>query len=108
MLLRGRNAAHFITGLGFGLASGCLIGLLYAPQAGRRTRRQIVAALEDGADYVNSKAEGTGDFIQKQASHLRNEASKLLDCGKAALEEGRASIESTVEAGTKLYRQVTR
>ena len=98
MLLRERGATHFIVGLGFGLAAGCLTGLLYAPQAGRRTRRQIVAALEDGADYVKSKADDAGDYIHRETSHLHNEAGKLLDRGRAILEEGRAGIESTLEA----------
>ena len=85
-----------------------MIGLLYAPQAGRRTRREIAATLEDGADYVKSKAEDSGDHIQKQASQLRDEAGELLDRGKAAIEEGRAGIESAIAAGAKLYRQATR
>jgi gas vesicle protein len=107
MLLPERSAAHFIAGFGFGLAGGCLIGLLYAPQAGRRTRQQIVAALEDGADYVKAKAEDTGDYVHKQTSHLRNEAGEFLKRGKAAIQEGTAGIESTLEAGAKLYRQAT-
>jgi gas vesicle protein len=108
MLLQDRGIAFFVAGVGFGLAAGSLIGLLYAPQAGRRTRRQIAAALEDGADYVTSKATDTGDYIQKQTSHLRNEAGELLDRGKAVIDEGKAGIESTFAAGAKLYRQATR
>jgi gas vesicle protein len=107
MLLRERGTTHFIVGLGIGLAAGCLIGLLYAPQAGRRTRRKIVAALEDGADYVKSKAEDAGDYVHKEASHLHNEAGKLMERGKALLKEGRTNVESTLEAGVKLYRQAT-
>jgi gas vesicle protein len=108
MLMEDRGVAYFVAGIGFGIAAGSLIGLLYAPQAGRRTRRQIAAALGDGADYVKSKAEDTGDYIQKQTSHLRDEAGELLDRGKAAIEEGRADVESAIAAGTKLYRQATR
>jgi len=107
MLLQKRGAAHFIEGFGFGLAGGCLIGLLYAPKAGRRTRHEIVSALEHGADYVKAKAEDTGDYVHEQTSHLRNEAGELLKRGKAAIQEGTASLESTLEAGAKLYRQVT-
>jgi gas vesicle protein len=107
MSLRERGATYFIVGLGCGLAAGCLIGVLFAPQAGRRTRRQIRASLEDGADYVKSKAEDAADYIQRGTSHLQNEAGRLLDSGKAVLEESRATIESTLESGAKLYRQAT-
>ena len=108
MLMQDRGVAYFVAGIGFGIAAGSLIGLLYAPQAGRRTRREIAAALKDGADYVKSKAEDTADHIQKQTSHLRNEARELLDRGKSAIEDGTAGIESAIAAGTKLYRQATR
>jgi gas vesicle protein len=108
MLMHDRGLAYFVAGVGFGIAAGSLIGLLYAPQAGRRTRREIAATLQDGADYVKSKAEDTGDHIQKQASQLRDEVGELLDRGKAAIEEGRAGIESAIAAGAKLYRQATR
>jgi gas vesicle protein len=108
MLVKDRAVAYFATGVGFGFAAGSLIGLLYAPQAGRKTRRQIAAALEEGADYVKSKAEDTGDYIQKQASHLSKEAGELLDSGKATIEDGRTRIESAINAGAKLYRQATR
>ena len=77
MLMHDRGVAYFLAGMGFGIAAGSLIGLLYAPQAGRRTRRQIAAALEDGADHLISKAEDVGEYIQKQTSHLRNEGAKL-------------------------------
>ena len=108
MLVNDRAVRHFAAGVGFGIATGSLIGLLYAPQAGRRTRRQIAAALEEGTEYVKSKAEDTGDYIQKQTTHLRNGAGELVDSGKAAIEEGKAGIESAISAGAKLYRQATR
>jgi gas vesicle protein len=108
MLVKDRAVAYFAAGVGFGAAAGSVIGLLCAPQAGRRTRRQVAAALEEGTEYVKSKAEDTGDYIQKQTSHLRNEAGELLNSGKAVIEEGKAGIESAISAGAELYRQATR
>ena len=75
---------------------------------GRRTRRQIAASLEDGAEYVTSKAQDTGDYIEEQTSHLRDEAGEFFDRGKAVIEEGRAGVESALGAGAKFYRQATR
>ncbi len=53
-------------GLGFltaGLGIGAAMGLLYAPQSGRQTRKLISRAAEDGADFV---AERSRD-IRRQA-----------------------------------------
>ena len=108
MSLQERGVAYFFAGVGCGLAAGSLIGLLYAPQSGRRTRRQIANALEDGAEYIISKVEDTGDYIDKQTSNLRNQAGELIDRGKSVIEDGKASVESAFAAGAKLYRQATR
>ncbi len=108
MVLQERRISDLVLGLGFGIAAGCLIGALYAPQAGRRTRRQIVSAMEDGVDFVKSKAEDTGKYIRKETSRLQNGADELLDRGKAALEKGKAQIESAMEAGTDLYHAAWR
>jgi gas vesicle protein len=108
MILQERRSSNLILGLGFGVAAGCLIGLLYTPQAGRRTRRQIVSALEDGADYVKSTAEDTSKYIREKTSRLQNGADELLNRGKAAIEKGKAQIEGAMEAGSDLYRAAWR
>jgi gas vesicle protein len=46
-----------------GVGIGTAMGLLYAPQSGRQTRKLISRAAEDGADFV---AERTRE-IRKQA-----------------------------------------
>lgn len=108
MLLHHRWITYFVAGIGFGLTAGTLIGLLYAPQTGRRTRRRMAAAVEDGADYVKSKAEDAGDHIQRRASDLCNDAGELLERGREAIEKSRAGVESAISAGARLYRQATR
>ncbi len=53
-------------GLGFltaGLGIGAVMGLLYAPQSGRQTRKLISRAAEDGADFVAER----GREIRRQA-----------------------------------------
>lgn len=46
---------NMLYGLGIltaGVGIGTAMGLLYAPQSGRQTRKLISRAAEDGADYV--------------------------------------------------------
>ncbi len=60
------NAKKALFGLGMltaGLGVGAVMGLLYAPNSGRQTRKMISRAAEDGADYV---ADRTRE-IRKQA-----------------------------------------
>lgn len=108
MVLQEHKISDLVLGLGFGVAAGCLIGVLCAPQAGRRTRRQVVSAIEEGAGYVKSTAEDTGKYIREKTSRLHTGADELLDRGKAVIEKGKAKIESAVEAGTGLCRAAWR
>ena len=108
MASRERKSSDLVLGLGFGVAAGCLIGVLCAPRAGRRTRRQMVSAMEDGVDHVKSTAEETGKYIREKTSRLQTGADELLDRGKSAIEKGKIQIESAMEAGTDLYRAAWR
>jgi gas vesicle protein len=39
-----------------GVGVGAVMGLLYAPQSGRQTRKLISRAAEDGADFVAARS----------------------------------------------------
>lgn len=103
MFVRERKISDIVVSLGFGAAAGCLIGILYAPQAGRRTRRQVVSAIEDSAGHIKSTAERTGNYIRKKTSRLQTGANQMLDRGKTAIEKGKARMESS-----DLYRAAWR
>ena len=50
---------NMLYGLGIltaGLGIGTAMGLLYAPQSGRQTRKLISRAAEDGADFVAERS----------------------------------------------------
>ena len=50
---------NMLYGLGIltaGVGVGTAVGLLYAPQSGRKTRKLISRAAEDGADYVATRS----------------------------------------------------
>jgi gas vesicle protein len=104
MLSKNRNAVPLIAGLGFGFAAGCLLGILYAPQSGKRSRRRIADAVEEGIDQIASRAEETTEYIREQASHLQNETKDFLDRGQAAIKKGKAQLEDALEKGADLYR----
>ena len=42
--------------LSAGVGIGTAVGLLYAPQSGRQTRKLISRAAEDGADFVAARS----------------------------------------------------
>ena len=85
----GAKFFYFLTGLGI----GALVGILFAPQAGDRTRELIAGKAEEGRDFVFSKSR-----------ELRDQAADYVERGKEALAAQREHLAAAVEAGKQAYR----
>ena len=66
-----KNVLYGLGILGAGVGIGTAMGLLYAPQSGRQTRKLISRAAEDGADFVASRSR-----------EIRRQAEDAFDRGK--------------------------
>lgn len=73
----------FWLGLAFGAVVGGVAALLYAPQAGRSTRRKVKRSMEDVGDSLLQAAE----YMKEQAEKLSKEANKLAGSGREQLDE---------------------
>jgi gas vesicle protein len=76
------NRKAFWVALGLGALAGGIAALLYAPQTGDKTRKQLKRGLADAGDAL----EDAGEYLKKQADRLAKEADKLLDAGKDQLD----------------------
>ena len=63
---------------GVGVAAGTAVALLYAPQPGVKTRRQLRRSFDDGVDYLEDAASN----LKQQAESLSNEARKAFKRSK--------------------------
>ena len=68
---------------GMGVAAGAAVALLYAPQSGARTRRQLRKGINDGVDYLEDAA----DYLKQQAESLSKEAAKAIKRTRGQVEE---------------------
>jgi len=66
-----------------GAVAGALTALLYAPQSGSKTRKQLRRSVEDAGDYLES----AGDYLKAQAERLSAEAQKALDRAKDRVDD---------------------
>jgi len=82
----------FLAGLGL----GALIGVLYAPKAGRETREDILRSAEEGREYVTNRA--------RQA---RVQADQWVDRGRDVLQKQKDQFSAAVEAGRQAYHEAT-
>jgi gas vesicle protein len=73
--------------LGFlgGVAAGALLGILYAPDKGSKTRSKIKQKGSQYADEAKYKAEDMLDTFSKKYETLKAEGKELIAQGKSKL-----------------------
>lgn len=70
-----------------GIAAGAVLGILFAPDKGSVTRKQIVDKGEDYADTLKHKYNELIDSISKQYGTTKEEVEELVSKGKSKLNE---------------------
>jgi len=86
----GTKIAYFVAGVGIGAA----VALIFAPQSGEDTRKQIVGKAQEGKDYVTSKGR-----------ELRKQAEDLVDQGKDLVSKQKARLADVLESGKQTARE---
>ena len=77
------SAKNVWIAFGLGVSAGAAVALLYAPQAGVKTRRQLRRNLDDGVDYLEDAAA----YLREQAETLSKEAQKTIKRTKDQVNE---------------------
>jgi gas vesicle protein len=65
-----------------GVAAGASIALLYAPQTGERTRRQLRRSIEDAGDYLRDTKDDVQDRAQDYVKRSRDVVEELVDSAR--------------------------
>lgn len=87
----------FWIALGLGALAGGIAALLYAPQSGVKTRKQIKRNIADASDALDEATV----YLKTQAEHLSEQAQKLI-------EQGKTQFTSAVDAATEYAETVTK
>jgi gas vesicle protein len=86
----GTKVSFFVAGLGIGAA----VALLFAPQTGEETRKQIKKTAQDG-----------GDFVVSKGKEFRKQAEDLVDQGKDMVNKQKARLADALESGKQTVRE---
>jgi gas vesicle protein len=73
----------FWLAFGVGVAAGATVALLYAPQTGNRTRKQLKRGWEDANDRIQSTVEDLGERVDDYSKH----ANRVIRRGREAVDE---------------------
>lgn len=68
------SAKNYWLAFGIGVTAGAAIALLYAPQTGIKTRKQLRKGVEDASDYLEDAA----NYLKEQAERLSKETEKAI------------------------------
>jgi gas vesicle protein len=77
------SAKNVWIAFGLGVSAGAAVALLYAPQPGIRTRRQLKRNINEGVDYLEDAA----GYLKEQAEYLSREAQKTIKRTKGQVED---------------------
>ena len=75
-----------------GLAAGAVLGILFAPEKGSKTRKKIA---RKGSDYVEELGEKFNDMVNTMSQKidtLKEEAATLVENGKAAVKSKMSDV----------------
>ena len=84
------KVSYFVAGLGIGAA----IALLFAPQSGEDTRKQIAEKAQEG-----------GEFVASKSREIRKQAEELVDQGKDLVSKQKARLADALESGKQTVRE---
>lgn len=80
------NTWKFWAAFAMGAAAGTCIALLYAPQPGERTRRQLLRSMEEAGDYLKETAGDVQGRAQDYVKRSRDVVEELVNSVRRVVE----------------------
>ncbi|MHB1743618.1 MAG: YtxH domain-containing protein [Acidobacteriaceae bacterium] len=80
------------TGIGWfiaGLGLGALLGILFAPKAGKELREGLMTSAKDKKDYVTARSREARDQINTMVDRGREQVNEFAERGKEVADKGR-------------------
>jgi gas vesicle protein len=92
------NSGKVILGAIAGLATGAILGILFAPEKGTDTRKKIAKKSKDSIDDIKSKYDAVIESLSAKLASVKKDASHLFEEGKDFAQESKRD-------GSKLYEE---
>jgi len=93
----------FLAGLGL----GALIGVLYAPKAGKETREELISSAREGSEYLKQKSRDAVDSVNDIVDRGKTQVNEYVGRGKEYVERGRAQWDEFVNQGRQFVNEQT-
>jgi gas vesicle protein len=87
------NAIKFWAVFTVGVAAGAAVALIYAPQTGEKTRRQLRRKFEDASDYLKDASETIGDHAEKYVKRGKGIVEDVVDSASSAVSAAKKVVQ---------------
>lgn len=87
------NAIKFWAVFAVGVAAGATVALIYAPQSGAKTRKQLRRGFEDASDYLKDAAETLGDHAEKYVKRGKDVVGEVVDSAANAVSAAKKVVQ---------------
>lgn len=75
---------------------GALLGVLFAPDKGSKTRKQLIKKGDEYADTAKKEYEDLINKMGKQYEYLKNQSDELVSKGKSKAGELKEELKKTI------------
>jgi gas vesicle protein len=79
------NSSKLLLGVLGGVAAGALMGVLFAPEKGSKTRKKIMNKANDGADVLKDKFDSLLESMNQKYENIWHAKEELISDGEARL-----------------------
>jgi gas vesicle protein len=91
----------FLAGLGI----GALVGVLYAPKAGKETREELATSAREGTEYLKQRSREAADQMNQIVDRSRAQVNEYVDRGKQYVDRGRAQWDEFIGQGKQFVSE---
>jgi gas vesicle protein len=79
-----------------GVTAGAIVALIYAPQTGEKTRKQLKRRIEDAGDYLKDASETFGDHAEKVVKRGKDVWEDVADSASKAANKAVKTVSDLV------------
>jgi len=91
------NTSKVVLGTLAGLAIGATAGILFAPEKGSTTRKQIKDKGDDYVDELKSKYDEFSDSLTDKFKSTKKDAEGIVDKGKTKFDDAKKDVKNAAE-----------